>query len=221
MDKNKNFFTRMFGKEYWKAHWKSALINFSIYASIFIATVLIDLLTKNAWFIKGYRKEIPSDPYYVSSFVRIWSVFHAGTTINLGLNNAMLHVVSIVIILATLIASLFIEDKKYRFVIAALAFIAGGSFGNMYDRFAFGGVRDIINLPWSNRGTFNFADLWLVIGSILAVLLVAIFVLISVIKSKKEAKNRELENEYSNSDKEVIDAVSLGNQENSSENINS
>ncbi|TPR53687.1 signal peptidase II [Metamycoplasma neophronis] len=189
--KRPEFFT----KEYWKNNWKIILINLAIYLSVFIAGSLIDLLTKKYIYHTGYQGSSPEYVVYSSGFIRFWSVFHAGTTIELGLGNVGLHIISILIMAGTLFITLFFKDKGYRWTIAALALVSAGSFGNMYDRFAFGGVRDIINLPWANYGTFNFADMWLVLGAIAALLSIIILVLISSIRNKKNKANEIDEDE--------------------------
>ena len=57
----------------------------------------------------------------------------------------------------------------------------------MIDRFAFQGhVRDIIFLPWANRGTFNFADVDALTGTIIAL----VTLIVHIIKQYVTNKNK-------------------------------
>ncbi|WP_369085688.1 signal peptidase II [Metamycoplasma spumans] len=209
----------IFTKEYWSKQWKNALINLAIYFSVLIAGILLDLLTKHFIYKEGYTGSSPDHIVYESSFIRLWSVFHAGTTLEIGLTMTGLHIVSILIILATMVITLFFRDKRYRWTVASIALVASGAFGNMYDRFAYGGVRDIINLPWANKGTFNIADTWLVFGAVTAFLSIAIISLINWYQSKKNktedttSKNEKVDEDIEfNSDNKivVVDSIERG-----------
>jgi len=62
---------------------------------------------------------------------------------------------------------IFLSVKKPRWVLtAALALILGGTIGNMYDRVAFGEVRDFLKFYWGSRvwPLFNLADSCICIG---------------------------------------------------------
>lgn len=54
------------------------------------------------------------------------------------------------------------HDKLLCF---ALGLILGGTTGNMYDRFVFGGVRDFLHFYWIEWPVFNVADCFLVCGA--------------------------------------------------------
>ena len=69
---------------------------------------------------------------------------------------------SIITFVSLLIICLFLAfDIRSIFI----AFIFSGSLGNTVDRLAFSYVRDIIFTPWLDKGTFNFADMDVIIGS--------------------------------------------------------
>ena len=61
-----------------------------------------------------------------------------------------------------------------RILCIALGLILGGTTGNMFDRFVFGGVRDFLYFYWFEWPVFNVADCFLVCGAGL-LLLQAIF----------------------------------------------
>ncbi|AWX69656.1 signal peptidase II [[Mycoplasma] anseris] len=187
---------KFFSKEYWKQYnWKTILINLAIYWSIFFVALLIDLLTKHYLFKYHYDENnnliIENGVLYQNALFGIRSVQHAGTTIEIGLGNVGLHIISFIIILATSIVSALFKDKIYRYIIPGFAFIAAGAMGNMVDRFAFEFVRDIVFLPWIDKGTFNFADVWLVLGGIACVISMLTVFIIVWRKEKKDEENKK------------------------------
>ncbi|AXE60609.1 signal peptidase II [[Mycoplasma] phocae] len=197
--KNKKKMPVFFTKKYWVENWKTSLINLAIYFAVFIALSLVDLLTKEYIFNNRAKDLDITDHYavYKSNFIIFWSIFHRGTTISLGLPDWTLHFVSVLIFLTTLTVTLFFKDKSFRWTVVAFAMVSAGAFGNMYDRIAHGGVRDIIHLPWANGGTFNFADAWLVLGgiaSLLSIIIVTFWVLPQ--KHNKESNTQLNLNDY-------------------------
>jgi signal peptidase II len=68
--------------------------------------------------------------------------------------------------------------------------------GNMVDRFIFKGVRDVFFLPFADLGTFNFADVCIIFGSIGFVVSAVTFSLIEIYKEKrKKSISEDFENE--------------------------
>ncbi|MBN0970703.1 signal peptidase II [Mycoplasma phocoeninasale] len=191
--KNKIKIPVFFTRKYWVENWKTSLINLGIYLAVFTALTLVDLLTKQFIFNNRAMELDVTNHYevYRSNFIIFHSIFHRGTTISIGLPGWALDFVSVLIILSTLTITLFFKDKNFRWTVAAFAMVAAGAFGNMYDRVTFGGVRDIIHLPWANAGTFNFADAWLVFGgisSLVSIIIVTFWVLPK--KNNKESNTK-------------------------------
>ncbi|AZZ65397.1 signal peptidase II [Metamycoplasma phocicerebrale] len=183
---------KYFSKEYWKKYWKIIVINISIFIGAMFLFALVDLLTKEFLFKwKDKANLIVNEDYAIgNSFIIFKSILHKGTTIGIFESNmTMLHIISFLIIFGALFGITFIKDKNFISVSVFLSMVAGGSFGNMYDRFAFGGVRDIINLPWANYGVFNFADVWLVVGAIGTLLSIIITISVVYAKNKKKQEN--------------------------------
>ena len=66
----------------------------------------------------------------------------------------------------------------------------------MVDRFIFKGVRDVFFLPFADLGTFNFADVCIIFGSIGFVVSAVTFSLIEIYKEKrKKSISEDSENE--------------------------
>jgi signal peptidase II len=57
------------------------------------------------------------------------------------------------------------ETAADRWLCVALGLILGGTLGNLYDRMAFGGVRDFLHWKMPDWPVFNLADCCLVIGA--------------------------------------------------------
>lgn len=63
----------------------------------------------------------------------------------------------------------------------------------MYDRFQFQGVRDIIYFPWIDKGTFNFADSFLICGGI-GTIIYAIIIGLCFHNKQNKSKEKQLTN---------------------------
>lgn len=183
---------KYFSKEYWKIHWKFILMNIGIFLLCFLAFLSIDLLTKEFLFRWKDKENLVVDTDYQSgnSFIIFKSILHEGTTIGVFETNlTILHIISFCIFFGALWATTFIKGKKSIIVVVFLGLISSGSFGNMIDRFLFGGVRDIMNFPWVNKGVLNFADMWLVLGAVGILLSITLINLVSHFKNKKNKQN--------------------------------
>lgn len=194
MEENKKI--TYFSKEYWRKNWKFILINISIFFAILGSLLLIDLLTKEFIFRWKDKENLIVDTDYQSgnAFIIFKSVLHKGTTIGVFESNlTILHIISFVIVFASLWGVTFIKEKKSIVITFFLAMVSAGSLGNMVDRFLFAGVRDIMNFPWVNQGVLNFADAWLVLGAVGILLSITIINLINHFNHKKE-KEKMLEN---------------------------
>ncbi len=89
-----------------------------------------------------------------------------------------------VVILAGLIWYVYQSDPRERLLAGTLGFIAAGAVGNVSDRIRFGYVRDMLyfdfDLPFHEAVSFiprrypvfNVADIWIVVGAILLVIVV-------------------------------------------------
>ena len=94
--------------------------------------------------------------------------------------------------LATIIFIYLIISKKYltqKLQKISLGLLLGGTFGNLLDRFIFGGVRDFIYLKFINYAIFNVADMAVVCG----VILLCISIVISLVKDAKNKTKEQTE----------------------------
>lgn len=101
-----------------------------------------------------------------------WSLFSNGTI--------WLIVISFVFLALLFVVNHFIKKKNLLYYIS-FSMIFGGAIGNLYDRIAFGYVRDFIKLDFMNFPVFNVADSFLCVG----VFLFCIFLIFVEARSEK------------------------------------
>lgn len=59
----------------------------------------------------------------------------------------------------------------------------------MLDRFIFNEfVKDIFYLPWVDKGTFNLADVWVMLGAVLIFVYLLYELVLDIVKKKKNAE---------------------------------
>lgn len=107
-----------------------------------------------------------------------WSIFSNGTV--------WLIVISIIFLAALFVLNRFIKKKNLLYYIS-FSMIFGGAIGNLYDRIAFGYVRDFIKLDFMNFPIFNIADTFLCVG----VFLFCIFLIFVEARSGKEKSSSD------------------------------
>lgn len=100
----------------------------------------------------------------------------------------VLILISILFIAIILVANWFFKSKSYFYAVS-LGLIVGGALCNLYDRIAYGYVRDFISLDFINFPIFNIADIAITIGAIL----ICIFFIMLAIKEKKQKRNSEID----------------------------
>ena len=73
-------------------------------------------------------------------------------------------------LIAGLVAWLVTHPDDPPLLRTGLWLIAGGGLGNLYDRLAFGGVSDFIELAFTRLTVFNVADICICFGAVLVLL---------------------------------------------------
>ncbi len=76
------------------------------------------------------------------------------------------------ILLAALIFAFIVLPERFTFMKTVISLVAGGAIGNLVDRLMFRSVRDFVGINMFGNGFVycNFADFFIVIGTVLAVL---------------------------------------------------
>ena len=62
-----------------------------------------------------------------------------------------------------------LADDDCRPLRLGLSLVAAGAAGNVYDRIFRGGVTDFINVSFARKVVFNLADIFIVVGALLAI----------------------------------------------------
>ena len=139
---------------------KTIIINYVVFLSSIFVLLLIDLLTKQYLFDEGNLNQIT----YQNWLFGIRSYPNPGLTVfgDAKIDIVLVSTINIFILIVCLISLIFWKNSLLSIFIA---FIFSGSLGNTVDRLAFSYVRDIIFTPWLDKGTFNFADMDVIIGS--------------------------------------------------------
>ena len=133
-----------------------------LFAFIFLLFFVGDLLLKHFFF----ETPITNKPTYDWRVIGIRSNAHYGTTV-LDFLKINISTTWSTVIFAT-IATLFITMMffaKNKFTIIAISITIAGIFGNGLDVIFHGYVRNIFYMPWHDSGTFNFADVLIVVGA--------------------------------------------------------
>ena len=142
---------------------KTIIINYVVFLSSIFVLLLIDLLTKQYLFDENNLYNVTNKITYQNWLFGISSIKNSGLTFLPNASDVVLvSIINIFILIVCLISLIFWKNILLSIFIA---FIFAGSLGNTVDRLAFSYVRDIIFTPWLDKGTFNFADMDVIIGS--------------------------------------------------------
>ena len=142
---------------------KTIIINYVVFLSLIFVLLLIDLLTIHYLFDENNLYNVTNKITYQNWLFGIRSIKNSGLTFLPNASDVVLvSIINIFILIVCLISLIFWKNILLSIFIA---FIFSGSLGNTVDRLAFSYVRDIIFTPWLDKGTFNFADMDVIIGS--------------------------------------------------------
>ena len=110
-------------------------------------------------------------------------------------------IVTTFIMLAVLTAIFITLPERFILLKVAITLIVAGAIGNLIDRIAFREVRDFVGINmFGNMVSCNFADFWIVFGTVLAVIDIMFlneWALIPLTKKAKEAQAKHKEENLS------------------------
>lgn len=176
-------------KKYWEFTWFRSYI----YALIVLIPLLIVDQVSKAIIYDGSHISNVGETQSDWGFIAFRSQFHTSTTFLDTIGKSMPHWASItldyVLLIIFTVALFFIKKKWYSI---ALAVLLAGVIGNTLDASIFHGVRNVMFIPYNDSGTFNFADIFIVVGSIMLAVLI-IWGLFKDWKNSKQAKNTKHE----------------------------
>ena len=161
-------------------------IRSTIFSFLFVLFLFVDQISKFFFFDKN-NIEIQHD----WKIIGIRSNFHESTTFfdSINVNLPFWANISISCAVVLLLVVLFFSFQNMVSIIG-ISFSLAGTLGNMLDNIFNGGVRNIIFTPFMDRGTFNIADLFIVLGIVLFLLGILInFIVDTRKKSKQRSEN--------------------------------
>ena len=152
---------------------KNLLVSVLLPSLIFVAILLLDLLTKH--FIINLIPNEGDSMDVIPGFINFVHVQNSGAAWGVLAGRPVFLIIVSIIIMAIYLAFYIIRTKKHKGKISSclavsVGLIAGGCLGNLIDRIAFGYVRDFINFEFMDFPVFNFADVALTFGIIIMII---------------------------------------------------
>ena len=179
-----------------------------IFSIICAALIVLDLVTKHLEEAQGWEAVIIPNFIEISSNIR--NPGCAFSFLNDSPYGQPVLITLTMIMLPVMIAAIIFIPERFTLIKLALSLVIAGAVGNLVDRFAFHEVRDFFGLNMFGGLVYcNFADFFIVIGAIIAIvdlLFINEYSLIPLTKKAKEAqKMRESEEAQKaiNSDKAI------------------
>lgn len=173
-------------KNHFEENRKLIVFNMFIFFGTIISLILIDQLTKTFLFTGSWENgKLEGDGITKLDigFVGIQSISNHGVTFIKNIPTWILHIFSIFIFIVCGLFAFYSHDKL---LIIAISFTFAGTFGNFLDRIMFNGtVKDILFIPFLRNfnfadnffhGVFNFADVWLFVGSTISIIYIIIII---------------------------------------------
>lgn len=160
---------------------------------LLVCVILIALDQISKWIALSSLSPVGSGSIpFIDGFMEFTLVFNKGASFGILAGHRWLFVsLTIVVSIGIIIAYIKMpKTKEYNLVRISLMLILSGAFGNIIDRIRMpqGVVIDFLNFMFIDFPVFNFADIYVVSGSILLAVLV-LFVL------KEEPKEKQVKSE--------------------------
>lgn len=164
-----------------------------IYLGVLAALILIDLMTKifeerDGWNFTVIPKliEVSSGSRNPGCAFSFLADAEWGQTFLIAMT---------FVLLAALIGIFLILPERFVLLKVAVTFITSGAIGNLIDRIAFREVRDFVGINmFGHMVSCNFADFWIVFGTIIAVidiLFINEWAVFPLTKRAKEAQKKK------------------------------
>ena len=166
----------------WNRIDKKYIINAVRFTVVFVIFTIFDWVTKEFLFSQSDA----IDPNYTNSgdygIIGIRSYYHNNSTVFSFIKlDLPLYVHHILAFGMTSLLAIFCLFSPSTTITVGLGLIASGTMGNGMDRLMNDKVRDIIYTPFLDRGTFNFADVFIVVGALILVFGTFLYMLIEPI----------------------------------------
>ena len=152
---------------------KKFILSISFALGIFIAGLLLDLLSKH--YVIQVLPNVGDSMDVIPGFINFIHVQNSGAAWGIFEGRSIFLIIVSILILGIYIWFYALRLKKLRNASSitlgiSVGFIAGGCIGNLVDRIALGYVRDFINFEFMEFPVFNVADICLTVGIILMII---------------------------------------------------
>lgn len=132
---------------------------------LYFIVTFIFLSFANFYFANLIVKKIEYGWIFTSEFLNITYAENTGAAFNIFDNsNNFLAFFSILIIFIIFLYLIKNLDKTSKKFLLLLSFLTSGVFGNLFERLAFGHVRDFFELTFINFPIFNISDIFITIA---------------------------------------------------------
>ncbi|KAF0244756.1 MAG: signal peptidase [Planctomycetota bacterium] len=141
----------------------------AVFVAVVVLTASLDLWSKSEAFARIGPPDTGRAREVVAGILRFETATNPGIAWSLlSDRNARWFIVCLSLVALTVIGAAFLRARSPGWPLtAALALIAGGTIGNLYDRIAFGAVRDFVHVTCIRFPIFNVADSLICIGAAL------------------------------------------------------
>lgn len=151
--------------------------------SIVLGVTFLDMLTKG---LTEVYLSLGSSVTVIEGVLNFTYVRNSGAAFSILAGQTWFFIVTASIASIVMVAFLFKNKFGSKVLQIGVSLMLAGTLGNLYDRIAFGEVRDMIEVTFVDFAIFNVADMALCIG----VALVIIFI-IFIYKDKSKGKKEE------------------------------
>lgn len=168
---------------------KNFWIKFSVMMAIFVALLVLDLVTK---YVFDAKLDVGETVTVIPKVINFSMVHNFGAAWGMLAGKQVFLIVLTFIFLAIFVWYYIKEKNKTWLLNICFGFIFAGCVGNLYDRLFFGYVRDMIQFDfWKSFPVFNFADVALCVGLVLFVVYLTIYFVKASKNGKKSSKKDE------------------------------
>ncbi|MCY6959141.1 signal peptidase II [Clostridium brassicae] len=132
---------------------------------ITITIVILDRFSKSMAVKKLNDKTV----YFMKQKIQLFVIENRGVAFSLLTGKVkMIIKVSLILLLAMIIyLILLIQNEGQSLLKMGISFMIGGGFSNLVDRILYEGVIDYIYINFKKCPVFNFADIFILIGSLM------------------------------------------------------
>lgn len=154
-----------------------------------VVVLALDIVTK---YVVEAHLALGESASFLPGFINFVVVHNNGAAWNSFAGEQVLLIILTFIIIGIFLSyyiTTYVRSKKpmSKTLGVAVGLIAGGCFGNLYDRLLFGYVRDFLNFQFMKFPVFNVADMALTFGIIVFV----IYLIFFLGKDEKKAKREK------------------------------